>query len=74
MGITIDLNRLTYREYRDFIEGRIDEMSLLTKVVVTWPFAGSPSDPASYETLGMLDLLAVQKALRQAIQEVTAGN
>lgn len=74
MGINIDLNRLTYREYRDFIEGRTDEMTLLTKVVVAWPFAGSPSDPASYETLGMLDLLAVQKALRQAIQEVTSGN
>lgn len=76
MGITIDLNRLTYREYRQFIEAgtQADEIAVLAKVVTAWPYAGDPSDPASYDQLGMLDLLAVQKALRHAIQEATSGN
>jgi hypothetical protein len=74
MDVTIDLNRLTYRDYRDYLEGRLDEIALLAKVVVRWPFAGNPSEVASYDALGMLDLLAVQKALRLAIQEAAPGN
>jgi len=81
MTITIDLNRLTYRAWRDFIEAGedADEIAMLTRVVTAWDLPGDPSDPASYEQLGMLDMLAVQGALRQAIAEangsaVTEGN
>lgn len=74
MDVTIDLNRLSYRDYRDYLEGRLDEIAVLAKVVVRWPFAGNPSETASYDALGMLDLLAVQKALRLAIQEAAPGN
>jgi hypothetical protein len=75
-NIVIDLNRLTYREYRDFLAAgaAADEIGLLAKVVVAWDFAGDPADPASYDQLGLLDLLAVQGALRGAIAEATAGN
>lgn len=74
MGIGVDLNRLTYREYRDYLDGKLDEIAVLAKVVTAWPFAGNPSDLAAYDALGMLDLLAVQKALRAAIQAATSGN
>lgn len=73
--IEIDLNRLSYREYREFVAAgaAADEIALLCKVVVAWDFAGDPSDAASYDNLGMLDLLSVQQALRNAIGAV-AGN
>ena len=73
-GIVIDLNRLTYREYRQFLAGELDEIALLAKVVTRWDFVGDPGEIASYDALGMLDWLAVQTALREAIQEITAGN
>ena len=74
--VSIDLNRLTYREYREFLAAgeNADEIGLLAKVVTAWDFAGDPADPASYEALGMLDLLVVQAALRTAIAEASAGN
>ena len=75
-GVMIDLNRLTYREYREFLDAgdSADEIDLLAKVVTAWDFDGDPTDPASYDALGMLDLLAVQAALRQAIAGASAGN
>ncbi|HLA43038.1 MAG TPA: hypothetical protein VJZ27_06360 [Aggregatilineales bacterium] len=77
-GIIIDLNRLSYREYRAFVDAGADadELDILTKVIIAWSFSGDPSERDSYESLGMLDLLAVQKSLRIAITEATtnAGN
>ena len=71
--VEIDLNRLTYREYREFLAaGKIaHEIGLLAKVVTAWDFDGDPTDPASYDALGMLDLLNVQAALRRAIKSAT---
>jgi hypothetical protein len=76
-GIVIDLNRLTYREYRQYIEAGAagDEIAILCKVVVAWEFEGDPADSTSYDDLGILDLLKVQAALREAIAEATGtGN
>lgn len=73
-GIHIDLNRLTYGEYRQFLAGEIDEITLLTKVVAGWPFGGDPGAAASYDALGLVDWLHVQAALRESIQAITAGN
>jgi len=74
--VNIDLNRLTYRDYRSYLENGGDAIPLLTKVVTAWGYPGDPQDPASYENLGLLDLLRVQAALREAIQNAlgTAGN
>lgn len=67
--IKIDLNRLSYKAYRDFIAAgpAADELGLLAQVVVAWPFPSDPGERASYESLGLLDYLAVQAALRAAI-------
>lgn len=79
--ISIDLNRLTYAEFRELMQtsdNEGDTIALLTRVVTAWEFEGDPADPASYESLGLLDLLAIQKALRGAIAEALgesdAGN
>lgn len=75
-GIIIDLNRLTYRDYCAYLDAGEagDEIGLLMKVVTAWDLPGDPSERESYDNLGMLDLLRVQKALRQAIAAATAGN
>jgi|GEM_PF-6108717 len=66
--VNIDINRLTYGDYRAFQAGELDEIDVLTRVVTTWDFAGDPSDRVSYDALGMVDLLVIQQALRHAIQ------
>jgi hypothetical protein len=74
--IEIDLNRLSYKAYREFLAAGAagDEIELLCQVVAAWPYPGDPQDRASYDDLGLLDWLALQQALRQAIQQATAGN
>jgi hypothetical protein len=74
--IEIDLNRLSYKAYREFLAAGAqgDEIGLLCQVVVRWPFPGEPQDRASYDRLGVLDVIAVQQALRQAITAAAAGN
>lgn len=79
-SIDIDLNRLRYQDYRRFLDAATpgDEIALLATVVRAWDFPGDPSDPASYGQLGLLDLLAVQRAVQQALRaalaEHPAGN
>lgn len=74
--IKIDLNRLSYGAYMAYLKGEYghDLPNLLAQVVVAWPFETDPSIPASYNGLGLLDLLAVQAALRDAIGEAVGGN
>lgn len=74
--ITIDLNRLSYKAYREFLAAGSagDEVGLLCQVVTAWPFAGDPTQRASYDDLGLLDWLSLQQALRHTIQQATAGN
>lgn len=75
-SIQIDLNRLSFAQYLAFLEAgeAADDFEILSKVVVAWPLPADPSDPASYPALGMLDLLAVQAAFREAVQGATSGN
>lgn len=72
-GIIIDLNRLSYEDYRDWIaeEDDADPIALLVKVVVEWDLPGEPSDPKSYLKMGMVDFLRVQRVLRNMIDGVT---
>ena len=74
--IAIDLNRLSYKDWRDFVEAGADadEISILTRVVTAWDYPGDPADPASYDALGMLDMLTVQAALRSAITDATGSS
>jgi hypothetical protein len=76
MNVVIDLNRLTYRAWRDFVDAgdEADEIEMLTRVVAEWDLPGDPSDPASYDALGMIDMLTVQQALRSAIAEATGSS
>lgn len=78
MGIEIDLNRLSFGAYRAYLAqgDEADDIALLCQVVVAWDLPGDPADPASYDALGMLDLLRVQKALRAEISALNdaAGN
>jgi hypothetical protein len=68
--IEIDLNRLSYKDYRAFVEAgpAADELGLLCQVVRAWPFAGDPGQRASYEALGLADFMRVQTALQKAIR------
>ena len=71
--LTIDLNRLTYREYQAYLAGDRDEIDMLTTVVTAWQFEGNPSERTSYDALGIVDLIAVQQALREAIQSLMSA-
>jgi hypothetical protein len=74
--VTFDFNRLSYRDYRHLsaTSSAEDTFRLLALTVSAWDLEADPHDPASYEALGLVDLLAVVGQLRQALQGLMAGN
>lgn len=74
-GITLDLNRITRREFRRFLtdlseadgEAR-DELTgqMVEKVVTTWPY-NAPITQDGYLDLPLADSLAVDRALTEAM-------
>lgn len=73
--ITIDINRVTRREFNDFWrlvtqagDGSEDELTgdFVERVVIHWPFE-QDINRAGYMALGVLDMQQVDDALLQAI-------
>jgi hypothetical protein len=77
-GITIDLNRITRREFRQWTKKldatedneERDELtaSLAAKVITRWPFGDITAD--TYLDLGMADSQTVDAALTEALTSV----
>lgn len=72
-NITLDLNKISRRQFREFVNSIQDAESgeerdrltgeLLAKVVVTWPY---DVPPAEYYDLGVLDAQHVDDVLTDA--------
>ena len=82
--IEIDLNRITRREFRGYINTLLaanentDEADLLTgelieKVVTSWPF-DNPITQDGYMDLGLQDSKSVDEALKAALGFVAEKN
>lgn len=74
-GITIDLNKITRREFRQWtkkleatedVEEK-DELTgnLAAKIIISWPYGDVSAD--AYMDLGMSDSQTVDKALTEAL-------
>jgi GDP-D-mannose dehydratase len=76
----IELNHWKMKDFRTFInavtEQKWEEVyPLISQVVTSWPFDGSPSDASVIENLGLLDLATVFRAVNMAVsQAFTQGN
>ena len=82
--IEIDLNRITRREFRGYINTLLaanentDEADLLTgelieKLVISWPF-DNPITQDGYMDLGLQDSKSVDEALKTALGFVAEKN
>lgn len=73
----IDLNRITKREFRDYLVGReqaddkdlYDAKNLYAKVIMAWPFPPKIS-VEGYQDLGLLDALQVDNAVSEALTQL----
>lgn len=73
----IDLNRITKREFRDYLVGReqakdkdlYDAEHLYVKVIMTWPFSQKIS-VEGYQDLGLLDALKVDDAVSEVMVQL----
>lgn len=70
--IVVDMRGWRMKDYRHFMKATQESdfgsmFDILAKVVKSWPFDGDPTDPASYDELGMEDWLAVTKAVGGAM-------
>jgi hypothetical protein len=76
-GFVIDLNRITKRQFRDYLAGReqadnkdlYDAEYLYVHVIVKWPF-DMPISLESYQDLGLMDALKVDNAVSEALTQL----
>jgi hypothetical protein len=74
----IDLNRITKREFRDYLAGReqaedkdlYDAEKLYIKVIMAWPFQQKISVDG-YQDLGLMDALRVDDAVSEAMTQLS---
>lgn len=77
-GFEYDLNRISKREWREWLRGRDavedkdtwDAEHLYAKVIIAWPY-DAPISAEGYESLGVLDALEVDEIIGQAIVDVS---
>ncbi len=79
-GFTIDLNRITRREFRDFLarvetagkslEGDVLTGDFMERVVIAWPFETLPITRDSYLGMGLEDSVRVDNALARAMENI----
>lgn len=78
--IVVDMKAWRMKDYRHFMratqESEFDGMfDTLSKVIISWPYAGDPSDPASFDELTMDEWLEVTKAVGSAMSnQFSQGN
>jgi hypothetical protein len=73
----IDLNRITKREFRAYLNGRdqaedkdiYDAENLYVKVIMVWPFPQKIS-VEGYQDLGLMDALRVDDAVSEAMTQL----
>jgi hypothetical protein len=81
--ITIDMNNITRKQFADFMrrlgaDGTTEEKARITgelveAVVEDWPYE-QPMTADGYESLGLIDAMAVDEALSDAIMELSSKN
>lgn len=81
--IVVDLNRITRREYRQFLDRLREEEGglekdiltgdLIEKVVVSWPFS-QPISADGYMSLGLGDSQKVDQELTEALTAMSEKN
>jgi hypothetical protein len=77
-GFVIDLNRITKREFHDYLTGReradnkdlYDAEKLYPKVIMTWPFPQKIS-VEGYQELGLLDAMKVDSVVSDALIQIS---
>lgn len=76
----VDLNKWRMGDFRAFInavreEAWEDAYPLISRVIVSWPFEGDPSQGEVIANLGLLDLATTLRAVNLAVtQAFTQGN
>ncbi len=80
-GFTIDLNKITRREFREFTErvaaaGKSLEGDVLTgdfieRTVIAWPFDSLPITRDSYLSMGVEESMRVDRAVTQALENLS---
>ena len=82
--IEIDLNRITRREFRGYVNAllAVDELTdgadlltgeLIEKVIISWPY-DNPITQDGYMDLGLQDSKSVDEALKDALGFVAEKN
>lgn len=78
--IVVNMKNWKMKDYRSFMKATETNsfegmFELLSKVVLSWPYAGDPTDPASYDELAMEEWLEVTKAVGASLSnQFSQGN